>query len=117
MVSDSCDDCARRLPETREMQTKRAIIKLNLRGTANLLLWKPRARLWLAGIRNRAPAVERCGKSFLRSGRPYRAAVLLQPLQLFADHDFSVPGILVQRVPLAGKNQQLTRHIQRMQSA
>jgi hypothetical protein len=34
------------------------------------------------------------------------AAVFLQPLQLFADFDFSVPGILCQRVAFAGEDQE-----------
>jgi hypothetical protein len=42
------------------------------------------------------------------------AAVLLQPLQFFADFDFSVPGIFVERMAFAGKDQQVARNIQFM---
>src|SRR5260370_20685218 len=38
MVSDGCGDCAKRLPQRSKMQTKRAIIKLNLHGTADYAL-------------------------------------------------------------------------------
>src|SRR5579864_8480268 len=44
-----------------------------------------------------------------------RSSVFLQPLQFFAYLDFSVPWILIQRVPFSGENQQCTRNAERMQ--
>src|SRR5215831_522916 len=42
-------------------------------------------------------------------------AVFLQPLQLFADFDFSVPGVFVEGVAFSGKNQERTRDAEVMQ--
>ncbi len=44
-------------------------------------------------------------------------AVFRQPLQFFAHFDLSVPWILRELVSLAGKNLQVTRNIQLVQSA
>src|ERR1035437_7744158 len=64
MVSEVCGDCAKRLPKKvttqSKMQTKRAIIKLNLHGTADYalaaleatgapLIGRPRPRATLSG--------------------------------------------------------------------
>src|ERR1019366_4107170 len=53
-------------------------------------------------------------KTLVRAGH---AAILFQPLQLFSHFDLSVPGVLIEFVSLAGKNQQVTRNIQFVQGA
>src|ERR1019366_476519 len=66
MVSEGCGDCANRLPKKvttqSKMQTKRAIIKLNLHGTADYAL----AALEAAG----APLVGRPPPRATLSGTP-----------------------------------------------
>src|SRR5690348_5632332 len=47
-----------------------------------------------------------------RGGGGRTAAVLLQPLQLFAHLDFPVPGIVAQAVALTGKQKQGAGHAQ-----
>ena len=44
-------------------------------------------------------------------------SVFLQPLQFFSDLDFSMPGILVQRMAFSGKNQQGAGDTELMQRA
>src|ERR1700730_6144542 len=130
MVSDGCGDCATRLPQKTttqtKMWTKRAIMTSNLRGS----MLSTSCRLGSCGrgfgwpvLSLRLPWVERRGKSFLRDlgllvlVRVLHAAILRQPLQLFAHFYFSVPGILREIVALAGKDEQVTRNIQLVQSA
>src|SRR5258708_37710833 len=69
MVSDGCGDCAKRLPQKAKIQTKRAIIKLNLGGTADyglVALEAARRGFGWPGPRSRLPAVERRRLLFLR---------------------------------------------------
>src|SRR4030088_1303640 len=58
MVSDGCGDCATRLPQRTKtqtnMQTKRAIITSNLRGSSEHLLPPGELRLWLAAAQPQA---------------------------------------------------------------
>src|ERR1700694_5461683 len=58
MVSDGCGDCARRLPQKiktqTNMQTKRAIMTSNLRGSSEHLLSPGDLRRWLGGAQPQA---------------------------------------------------------------